>query len=293
MNRLTQTSRVLSMLAAFAGLSMSVTAATFEPAGGQSPLSGPRVKDNAPPGNDRNFDGTKPKARSYRASEIPQPMYMRVVRETLGSTDKAEIKLTSEQDTLITKLDSDFGDTVKAFRTTYGKEMAGLRQKLGGGPDGPSGTGGPGGPGGKGAPGKRPGGKGGPGGPDGGPKGPPPDGDANGGPGMHADAPKLTDDERTKLEARAQELRDKAPKAEDVQKAIWALLTVSQQEAAKPKLDAVIQEAKDRQMERYKQNEIKKEQRKNSGGGTDGAQPPKNPKGKGRPAGPPPAGEPK
>lgn len=212
-------------------------------------LGGPRVNDNAPPGERTGF-GSKPRIDGKdRSTEIPLPVFVRTVRETLADSTA---KLSTEQDEKLKKMETDLRAAEQSFRKEHGKELRDLRSQLEGPDSGPRRgrpegrpEGGPDRPQGKDAkpkkekgdspaaganPGNERRGENRRGGQNGGPDGP-------GGP-----ASKLSPEQREALVTKARELREKGPNPQDAQKAMWAVLSSEQQDIVQPKLDAFIKQ---------------------------------------------------
>ena len=239
-------------------------------------LGGPRVNDNAPPGERTGF-GSKPRIDGKdRSTEIPLPVFVRTVRETLVDSTA---KLSTEQDEKLNKMETDLRAAEQSFRKEHGKELRELMGQL----EGPGGTGGDGpdsgprrgrpegrpdgGPdmprgkdakpnkenGDSPAPGANPGnerrGENRRGGPNGGPGGP-------GGP-----ASKLSPEQREALVTKARELREKGPNPQDAQKAMWAVLSSEQQGIVQPKLDAFIKQRQEEYGRRQAEGQVRRQLR--------------------------------
>lgn len=196
---------------------------------GEPVLGGPKVRDAGPPG--QTFDG-KPgnDPRRYVRGEMPMPVYLNVLRKTLGPEAPEELRVTDAQRAEIEAAARSHGEAMRKFFDEHREEIGDWRPEAGGrkgeGP-GPKGErrGGPRGEGGQG-PGP---GRGGRGRDEMGelPPPPPPGDEMNdmprrGGPAM---------DEAARQ--RRQELMAQAPKATEAQAKIWAVLRPEQQEAMK------------------------------------------------------------
>lgn len=196
-------------------------------------LKGPAVREATPPGPPRTLDG-QPRRERYLGAGIPQRRYMEILRETLGESADASLRLSEEQMNDIRAAEREFRETQRA----YGEKM---REQYGIEPPGERG----GGERGRGPRERRPDGAA-PApaddmmGPEGRGEGRPPRGrEGRGREDGDRMAPEGAPDQpgRNRDEI-MREIRANAPKPSELQAKIWAGLTMQQQAALKPKLDA-------------------------------------------------------
>lgn len=113
------------VVAACAGLAMG------EPEG-QKPqeqpgdvLGGPKVKDDAKPGEMGKFAG-----REGRRDEIPHGMVVRFLKKMASEETPAEVRLSSEQATQLEEIEKTFQESTKAYREKNREEVMKLREVL-------------------------------------------------------------------------------------------------------------------------------------------------------------------
>lgn len=113
------------VVAACAGLAMG------EPEG-QKPqeqpgdvLGGPKVKDDAKPGEMGKFAG-----REGRRDEIPHTMVVRFLKKMASEETPAEVRLSSEQATQLEEMEKTFQESTKAYREKNREEVMKLREVL-------------------------------------------------------------------------------------------------------------------------------------------------------------------
>ena len=238
MTRLNGSTLFRGTLALVAAVGMAASIAQAEPPA-NDPLKGPKVQPRDVPG-DRGQFGEARKDRKGGSAEIPQVMFMRIINATLGADDAAaDIKLTDAQREKIKSLNDEFEKKAREYRQAHAKEFAEMQKEMG--------------------PAQRPGkpGKG------GGDKQPGPDANS---PAKPADAPEnqMSPEQREKVMEKFRELREGAPKPEDVRTAIWTQLCDPQKKAVQVKIDAVRDEMLKRRAEAETQKKLKKQGEDNS-----------------------------
>lgn len=292
MNRLMNRSILSTLTLALALAAGSATALAADPA---DDLKGPAVPERTAPGGAAGF-GEKPGDAARRNGEVPLPlpMYLRMLRDVTGPEAAEKLRATDAQREQIEKLSKSHMDAMKAFMEEHRSEIeqivkehpqaARMLREYGFGPGRAGERGGDRGgePGGKrpeGGRGKRPeGGRPeGKGGPEGDPMGGPGEGGPGpggrrgpGGPGGPGEGPEMNEKDRAAVMAQLNELRNKAPKAEDVKTSIWAVLNADQQQALQTKIDAHKKEVLAERDAKYKEQQ---KRRFEEGKGTDKAKP--------------------
>lgn len=268
-------------LALIAGTS---TALAADPA---EDLKGPTVPERTAPGGAAGF-GEKPGDAARRSGEVqlPLPMYLRMLREVTGPEAAENLRASDAQREQIEKLSKGHMEAMKAFMEEHRSEIeqivkehpqaARMLREYGLGPARGERGGEPGGKRPESGRGKRPeGGRPEGKGPEGDPMGVPGEGGpagrrGPGGPDGPGEGPEMNEKERAALMAQLTELRNKAPKAEDVKTSIWAVLTADQQQALQTKIDAHKKEVLADRDAKYKEQQ---KRRFEEGRGTDKAKP--------------------
>ncbi len=206
------TSVSVLMLIALSGLASASLAQAPAPKPAET-LGGPKVVDQSVPDAPPPGFGNSADRRGMR--EIPMQAFGRALMEALGPDAPADVRATAEQTEKLRKMVADFTAAQQAFQREHRADLEKLRQLTG---DGPRGRGDRAGD--RRNPGDQP-------------------------------APMMDEAERAQLTERARELREKAPQAGDVQKAMWAELNDAQKKAAQAKLDVIRKDMQERSNQQY------------------------------------------
>ncbi len=227
--------------------------------GGDKPLRGPAVRDGGGPGAGGKFGDQNGGVRDRVQQGAQAHLFMRALNVLRGDQADESVRLSADQDAKIKGITDAFMNSMKEYRDQHKAEVQDLvkqlppeeRRRAGAflrgpqGPGGPDGQGGPGGPP-DGQRGKgRPGGKGGKGGPGPDAQRPPqgaPDGDM-----MAPDnGPPPTKEQADAARAKLKEIIEGAPKPDETQKQVWALLTDAQKPVVQKEMDRLKAEAEQR-----------------------------------------------
>jgi hypothetical protein len=185
-------------------------------------LGGPKVSDTAVPGTKgAGFGGDSSNARKDRQRELPQPVWMKALRDALGENAPEAIRATPEQMDKFRKLNEEFASAQREYMRKHGDEIRALREKYGGRRGGPG-------------------------------QGP--------GPGdeMRPPEPPADPAQREAFMQDMQTLRANAPQAGDLRKKIWAELSPEQQKAVEIKVAEAEKEMADRMMQNQLPGEAKR-----------------------------------
>lgn len=208
------------------------------PKEGEPVLGGPKVQELQSPGTGRTFDG-KPAGQRYATPDLPLQRYVQIVRESLGDSAPAAIRLTADQNQKIRDAERTFRETQRKFLGENAGEAEKLRKEAGQ---------------------KRAAAKGEDAGKDADRMDPQMEPSPSG--------PKT--DARADAAERAKKLRQAAPRPAEVQAKIWSFLTPEQQAAVKPKLDAATEsmarERATKEAERRVERQIKEREAKEAKG---------------------------
>ncbi|MBX3383286.1 MAG: hypothetical protein KF864_07235 [Phycisphaeraceae bacterium] len=91
-------------------------------------LRGPRVNDNAPPGENRRFtSGGGGQRRDQAGAEIPHPVYVRAYEVLRSDKTEASLRLTPDQDKRLAAALDGYRDEVRAFREANKAEIDEIR----------------------------------------------------------------------------------------------------------------------------------------------------------------------
>ncbi|MBL9000296.1 MAG: hypothetical protein JNK25_04095 [Phycisphaerae bacterium] len=207
-----------------------------KPSDGQDVLKGPKVQESGVPGVNRRFTGGDQKKKDQMGSNIPQPIFTRALNTLKGDSVEESLRLTAAQQKSLDEIERSFKEAQKSYRSEHEAELRSLRDKLpenaqrrldgvlGGRPqaDRPEG----------GRPAK---------------KGPPP-GKTDGNKPMEADRPMdadrpAPDSDAAQALARVRELMEGAPKVEDTQTKMWAVLSAPQKAKVEQTIERLKSEA--------------------------------------------------
>jgi len=110
--------------------------ATSLPAMAQTPpktdepvLSGPKVKEDGVPGEQRQFSPGRSKGKDMMGGEIPHRNFMRAV-ESLKTSEDMAVRLTTEQQSQIREINEGFVATTAEYRAEHRDEVRELLTKL-------------------------------------------------------------------------------------------------------------------------------------------------------------------
>jgi hypothetical protein len=103
--------------------------AQTQPKTNEPVLSGPKVKEDGVPGEQRQFSPGRSKGKDMMGGEIPHRNFMRAV-ESLKSSEDMAVRLTAEQQSQIREINAGFLTTVGEYRAEHGEEVRELLTKL-------------------------------------------------------------------------------------------------------------------------------------------------------------------
>ncbi len=202
-------------------------------------LSGPKVEDRSAPVPGAGFGEKSVEKRRGAGMEIPMQVFMTSVRDALGGEAPEALRVTPEVEAKVRAIAQEFATAQRAFQRENGEAIRAARLL------------------------QRENGRGAKGGPDAKPNETKPGENKPGDemrPGAPAGAPMgdpmMDEQERAAAMERARELREKAPKASDYQKQVWALLSEEQQKAVQVKLDAYKLEREKKAAEAYTKRQL-------------------------------------
>src|SRR5262245_52603497 len=82
-------------------------------------LQGPAVKSGGVPGENRQFGDGKVKGKERMGTEIPHRLFMKALDSLRGDTADASVRLSSEQDAKINKINDAFTAAVSSYRQAH------------------------------------------------------------------------------------------------------------------------------------------------------------------------------
>lgn len=118
-------------------LAVSVLAALAGSAWGQASkpsdnelLKGPSVKEQSVPGENRKFSSGQPDRKDRLKQEVPHRLFVRSFEVLRSESADPSVRLSSEQNAKLDRIEQDFRDAVKAYGQQHHDELIKIRDSL-------------------------------------------------------------------------------------------------------------------------------------------------------------------